>query len=135
MKRRTITGTAAAVILALTALGCGGDSSPTGPGNGGNPPGPGPVGATLTISANGVAPDTVTISVGQSITLTNNNTRSHEISSDPHPVHNECPSLNFGGLGPGQSRTSSAFTTARTCTYHDHNDPDNALWRGTVVVR
>jgi plastocyanin len=132
MAWRTITGTAAA-LLAAASLACGGDS-PTSPGDGGDDS-PGPVGATLTITPNGMNPGTVTIAAGQSITLTNNDTRGHEISSDPHPVHSDCQSMNIGQLSAGQSRTSSAFTAARTCTYHDHDDPDNPLWKGTVVVQ
>jgi hypothetical protein len=117
-----------AALLAAAAA-CGDNGSPTGPG------GPGPVGATIIITPRGVSPTTVTISVGQSIAMTNNDTRPHTISSDPHPAHTNCPTMNLGLLAPGQSRTSNAFTTAQTCTYHDHDDPTNGAWQGTVRVQ
>lgn len=122
------------------AVACGGGGSPTGPsgggGGGGGGGGQGPVGATITIGANGaVSPNRVEITVGQSVTFTNNHNINHDMSSDPHPAHNDCPQINAGGIPAGASRTTSAFTTARTCTYHDHNDDTNANLRGTIVIR
>lgn len=133
MTKRTILGGLAALICG-SAIACGGGSTPTspGPGDGGNPGG---VGATVTITPSGVNPASVSINAGQSVMLVNNDSRSHEISSNPHPAHTDCPQLNFGTLGPGQSRTSNAFPTARSCGYHDHNDPNNALWQGTLTIR
>jgi hypothetical protein len=93
------------------------------------------VGITLTIVANGITPNNATINAGQSIMLVNNDSRAHEISSNPHPVHTDCPALNFGSLSPGQSRTSNALTAAGTCGFHDHLDPNNAAWQGQVTVR
>jgi plastocyanin len=125
----------AATVLASVMVACGGGgSTPTEPGGGGSNQG-GTVGATLTIGTGGISPSSVTISVGQTIMLVNNDSKAHEISSDPHPVHTDCPPLNFGTLSPGQSRTSNPFTTARTCGFHDHLDPENNAWRGQVTVR
>jgi plastocyanin len=125
----------AAILIAIgMAAACGGSSSsPTGPGGGGA--GPGPVGATITIAPGGVTPKAVTVTAGQSVTFLNNNTRSHDIASDPHLIHNDCPPLNLGRLNPGQSRTSGAFTATRTCGFHDHDDPENDAWKGQVVVQ
>lgn len=130
MHTRTVMGGVAAIVC-VGALACGGNGSPTGPG----PSGPGPVGATITITSNGMAPGSASINAGQSITLVNNDTRAHQISSNPHPSHTDCAQLNLGTLNPGQSRTSDAFPSARTCGYHDHNDPNNGLWMGTLTVR
>lgn len=136
MTTRGIIGGVSAGLLAsvMVACGGGGSSTPTGPGGGGSS-GPGPVGATVTITASGVSPGSVSINVGQSVMLVNNDSKTHEISSNPHPVHTDCPALNFGSLAAGQSRTSDALTTARTCGYHDHLDPTNAAWQGQVTVR
>lgn len=138
MNKRGLAGVLAALGLAAIMAACGGGSSPTAPGGGGGSgsgSGPGPVGATITITASGLNPSSVTISVGQSVMLVNNDSKSHEINSDPHPVHTDCPALNFGSLSAGQSRTSNALTTARVCGFHDHLDPTNSLWQGQVTVR
>jgi plastocyanin len=136
MTTRAIVGTLTAGLLAAVMAGCGGSSSPTAPDNGSNPgSGTGGVGATLTIAGAGISPTSVTINAGQTVMLVNNDTKAHEISSNPHPSHTDCPALNFGLLNPGQSKTSSALTTARTCGYHDHLDPSNAAWQGQVTVR
>lgn len=137
MKKRTLGGVFAAGALAIGMAACGGSSSPTAPsgGSGGSSSSPGPVGATITITASGMSPASVSIGVGQSVTLVNNDSRTHEISSDPHPVHTDCPALNLGSLNAGQSRTSNTLTTARTCGFHDHLDPSNSLWQGQVTVR
>ncbi len=120
-------------ILAIGS-GCGG-SSPTSPSTGGG--GTAVSGATITIGSDGsVSPVQVTISVGQSVTFVNNDSRSHSMNSDPHPLHTDCPPLNaVSVIAPGQTRASDALTSARTCRYHDHNDPENAKLMGSVVIR
>jgi plastocyanin len=120
--------------LAVLA-GCGGGSTPTTPGGTGGGT-PGASGATITIANNQVTPASVTISVGQSVTFVNNNGRGHNVSSDPHPNHNDCPAINaVGNLTNGQSRLTNALTVARTCGFHNHDDPDNAAFKGTIVVQ
>ena len=67
-------------------------------------------------------PSTVTVSVGQSVTFVNNDSVSHNMASDPHPIHTACPEINvIGVLLPGQSRATSPFTSVKDCGYHDHN--------------
>jgi plastocyanin len=127
-------------VIALAALGIlaacgGGSSSPTGPS--GSSGSPGPSGATITIGANGaVSPAQVTISVGQSVTFVNNDSRSHDMESDPHPAHTDCPSMNAVGLlAAGQTKLTNAFTAARSCGFHDHNNPDSAGLQGRIVIQ
>ena len=93
-----------------------------------NPPvtgNPGPSGATITIGANGaVSPSQVQIATGQSVTWINNDSRSHDMSSDPHPAHTDCPQMNaVSNISPGQTKLTNAFPSARTCGFHDHNSP------------
>lgn len=132
----TSLGAVALGLWTLTALpGCGGSSTPTSPSTGS---GGGTVtsGATITIGADGaVSPAQVTISVGQGVTFVNSDSRSHDMNSDPHPAHTDCPTINVGQLAPGQTRVTGALTTARTCGYHDHANPQNASLKGTVVSR
>ena len=55
--------------------------------------------------------------------------------SDPHPTHQFCPPVNdVGMLSNGQNGETATFDRAGTCTYHDHLDPDNASFRGSIVV-
>ena len=117
--------------FAMTAAGCGSDS-PSSPSGGGND---GTIAATLTITASGISPKTVSVPVGSRVTIVNNGPGSHDMNSDPHPEHTQCPALNVGSLTAGQSRTSQNLTTARTCGMHDHDDPDNSLWKATITVQ
>jgi hypothetical protein len=122
-------------LASLTAAGCGSDS-PSSPSSGGSGGGSdGPIAATLTITASGIAPKTVNVPVGSRVTIVNNDSRSHDMNSDPHPAHTNCPALNVGLLSAGQSRTSQNLTTARNCGMHDHNDPDNSVWWTTITVQ
>jgi plastocyanin len=115
-------------------MACG-EGSPTGPGPGGGSPGP--VGATITIGANNaISPATVTINSGESVTFVNNSSRQRQMSSDPHPAHTDCPAIGaVGTLSTGQSGTTNALTTSRTCGFHDHLDDGNASVRGSIIIR
>jgi plastocyanin len=125
--------------LALLAA-CGG--SPNSPSGGGTTVivrdgGTGASGATVTITAAGVSPATVTVAVGQAVTFINNDTRPHEIGSNPHPNHGSCPSIEAGVslLAVGQTKLTRAFANAGTCGYHDHLDDSNPRFQGTIVVQ
>ena len=112
--------------------GGGGGTPPAGPSGGG----PGPSGAPITIGRNGVSPSSVTISVGQSVTFVNNSGTVHEMDSDPHPAHTDCPVINrVGTIGNGETKLTDAFTTARTCGFHDHTQPDTSNMKGTITIR
>ena len=116
--------------VAVATIACGSDS-PSAP-SGGND---GTVAATLTITSTGITPKTVSVPIGSRVTLVNNDTKSHNMNSNPHPEHTDCPALNVGTLSPGQSRTSQNLTTARACGMHDHDDSTNSLWFTTITVQ
>jgi hypothetical protein len=40
-----------------------------------------------------------------------------------------------GSLNPGQTRLTNAFTTARTCGFHDHNNPNSTALQGRIVIQ
>ena len=122
-------------LVFLTAVACGGGgSSPTAP-TGGGGGGGGPVGATITISASGVSPNSVTVSPGSRVMFVNNDNRPHQPASDPHPIHGSCPSIDeIGFIGASQSRTSGNLT-AGTCGYHDHINEEDARLTGTIRVQ
>lgn len=130
-----------ALAVAIPACG-GGGGTPSGPsgGTGGGTGGGGTGGATssatITIGSNGaVSPSTVTITQGGRVTFVNNDARSHEMSSDPHPGHEDCPPLEqVGFLSSGQSRTSGNFNVVRVCGFHDHNIPTANGLQGRIQV-
>jgi plastocyanin len=134
---RTLTGSilAAGVLAVLTA--CGGSDSPTSPSPGGGGGGAATSGATITIGSNGaVSPAQVTISTGQTVTFVNNDSRAHDMASNPHPAHTDCPAIGaVGNIAPGQTKVTNAFTTARTCGFHDHNNPESASLQGNIVIQ
>jgi len=118
--------------LAVTACG-GGGSTPTTPS-----PSPSPSAgstATVTITSAGVSPRSVTIASGARVTFVNNDSRAHDMSSDPHPGHTDCPAINQAGfLSAGVTRSTGNLTAVRTCGFHDHDQPDNRNLQGTIVV-
>jgi plastocyanin len=120
-----------AVAMATAVAACGG-SNPGQPSGGGG----GTSTTTITITSSGVNPKSITVSRGTQVTFTNNDNRVHDMQSNPHPEHTDCPELAaVGFLATGQSRLSSNLNTARTCGYHDHNDADNNNWKGTIVIQ
>jgi hypothetical protein len=137
MKVRAISLIAGALALGMTAWSCGGDSStpPTSPTPPNTNPNPAPMTATITISNSGVSPQSVEIAVGGTVTFTNSASDAHDMDSNPHPVHTDCPALNVGTLRPGESRASQALSTARSCGFHDHNNPGTGSLMGTITIR
>jgi len=125
MRSRTI----AAVLLAFCAA-CGGDSPSPNPNNPTNP-------YRITISTGGtVDPKQLMVPPGTRVLFVNNQSRPHNMTSDPHPDHLDCPELNqVGLLNAGQSRESGNLVIVRTCGFHDHDDPDNVNLRGSIVIR
>jgi plastocyanin len=122
-------------VAAIVVLGaCGG--SPSGPSSGSSGS-PGPSGAAITIGSNDTMSTTdVTISVGQSVTFVNNGSRGHQIASDPHPSHTDCPGINaLATIAVGQTKLTNAFSSAGSCGFHDHNEPDNRGLQGRITIR
>jgi plastocyanin len=114
--------------------GGGGGSSPTTP----TPnPTPSPGGTTITIGADGrVTPASLTVPPGTRVTFVNSHNRQHDIASDPHPEHTDCNEINqVGNLQPGQSRPTGNLNTARTCGFHDHNEPSNSALMGSIRIQ
>lgn len=118
------------LAVVLLAAGCGDSPATPSPGPGGNQ-------QTITISATGiVAPKELTVAPGARVLFVNNHSRRHDLTSDPHPDHLDCPELNqVGLLNPGQSRETGNLVAVRRCGFHDHDDPGNANLRGAVIVR
>ncbi len=114
----------------LAAASCGGSgNSSTSPST--------PPAATITITNNAVSPRAVSVPRGSQVAFINNDSRSHNMTSDPHPEHTDCPEINqVGALGAGQTRQTGNMTTNRTvCGFHDHDQPDVAGLKGTITIQ
>ena len=107
-------------------------------GGGGNPgPSPNDNPNQMTISAAGVlGPSELVVSPGSRVLFINNHSQRHNVTSDPHPEHSDCPEINqVGLLSSGQRRETGNLVAVRTCGIHDHDDPDNRNLRARIVVR
>jgi len=136
MTRHRLMAASSILLLVFVVSACGGDDDPgTGPSGGGGGGGTGTVAATITITATGVSPQNVTVAPGSRVTFVNNNTRVHDMSSDPHPAHTDCPEITVGFLQPGQSATTQNLNRVRTCGFHDHNQDTNTSLQGTIRIQ
>jgi plastocyanin len=123
--------------IAMAGIACGGGDD-GGPTTNPTPPNTQPPVATttITITANGVSPQRITVPVGSRVTFINNDSRPHEMNSDPHPNHGDCPPIDdVGFLAAGQTKLTGNLTVARTCGFHDHNQPTVASLTGQIIVQ
>jgi len=128
----SLVGGAAAALALAAAFSCGGSSS-TGP-SGTCTPSTNP--NTLVVMNNAVCPSAITVARGGQVTIINQDSTSHDMTSDPHPEHTDCPELNaIGFLNPGQTRSSNNLNTARRCGMHDHINPNSTALRATITIQ
>jgi len=114
----------------IALAGCG-SATPSAP----SPPG---ASATITITSAGVSPTQTNVAQGARVLFVNSDARAHNMTSDPHPEHTDCPEINnVGLLQPGQSRETGNLNTIRTCGFHDHDDPPPGgnKWTGKITIR
>ena len=129
------------VALAIAACGSGSSSSssPSGPSPTSPTTPPADAVATTTITiANGTAsPKNIKVARGSQVTFINNDSQPHNMTSDPHPEHTDCPEINsVGVLSVGQTRqTSNMVTTRAVCGFHDHDAPNVAGLQGSITIQ
>jgi plastocyanin len=124
-------GIRSAILLSGVLVGsCGGSTPPSGP----DPP---PSGPQIAISSSGVvSPKELTVSPGARVLFTNNDSRPHNMTSDPHPDHTDCTEINqVGTLSWAQTRETGNLVAVRTCGFHDHDDDRNTNLQGRIVIR
>lgn len=131
MRRSLLSSLVVVGLCTLSACSGGSSSTPTTPST--STP---TVTNTITISAQGASPRNIQIAQGSRVLIINNDTRSHNMTSDPHPEHTQCPELNqIGLLAPGQQRESGNMNTVRTCGFHDHDNPSVTNLTGSITIR
>ncbi len=121
-------------LIALAGGSCGGGSStPAAP----TPPtAPPTITNTITITSAGASPRDIQIAVGTRVLFINDDSRTHNMSSDPHPEHTDCPELNqVGLLAPGQRRETGNLNSPRTCRFHDHDLPSDSRLLGRIIIQ
>ncbi len=119
-----------AAMLAIVSCACGGGSSP--------PPSPSPPTNpyVFTIASGAVTPREITVPPGSRVLFVNQDGRRHDMTSDDHPDHMDCPAINqVGVLTAGQSRETGNLNAVRTCGFHDHEDADNNNLKGRIIIR
>jgi plastocyanin len=122
------------LILLLLLASCGGSSTPTTPSNPSNP-------YTFTLTSSGVLPKQLVVPPGTRVLFVNQDARRHDVASNPHPEHTDCTEINsVGVLTTGQSHETDNLITAKTCGFHDHDNPPPTTaagnqWTGSIVVR
>ena len=124
-RSRVAAGITLAFGIAMVAA-CGGSSSSS-PSTNAN---------TLVIQNNTISPSALTGTRGTQITILNSDSLVHEMTSDPHPEHTDCPELNqIGFLNPAQSKQSGNLNTVRRCGLHDHRAPNTASLKATITIQ
>jgi plastocyanin len=133
---KTTAFAAAAFAAVCLAAGCGGSSTGPSSGGGGNTGGGGTTNTTtITLTSSGASPRDITVSVGSRVTFINNDSQPHDMDSNPHPDHTDCPPLNVGFIAAGAQGVTQNLNTARTCGYHDHNQPSNTNFQGVIRIQ
>ncbi len=99
----------------------------------------GPITHIVEITANGFNPDSITISLGDTVSFVNQDVDGHWPASDVHPTHGNYPEAGgcigsafdaCGGLAGGESYLFT-FDEVGIWTYHDHVNPGLT---GKVIV-
>ncbi len=89
----------------------------------------------VTFTDSGVNPAQVTVKSGQTVTWTNNSSKTVQVASNPHPTHTANRELSNGqsvlDLASGKS-ASVTLTKTGTWGFHDHLNPSTV---GTVIVQ
>ena len=140
---RQICAAATLAAVAAFAISACGSSSGSSSSSGPSPTSPSstPAGAvtttTITITNSTASPKNIIVARGSQVTFINNDNQTHNMTSDPHPEHTDCPEINqVGFLSRGQSRQTGNMVTNRTvCGFHDHDLPDVAGLQGSITIQ
>jgi len=126
---KKLTWTIPALVMLVAAACSSGGSTP-------DPAAPATSVTTITVSSTGANPHNIVVARGTQVTFVNADGSVHEMYSDPHPEHTDCPEFDsVGRLTPGQSRQTTNLVAIGTCRFHDHINPDNASLKGSVTIQ
>ena len=89
--------------------------------------------ASVSLTANGFVPQTITIKPGGSITFTNTDSSPHQVAADPYPKNNSIPGFDSTKLL--QANDAYSFIFDKAGTYHLHDQLHPFDYHLTVLVR
>lgn len=131
LSRRAPGALALVAVLAACGGSGGGPAAPGAPA----PPSTPPAAFTVTITAAGASPKELRVPMGSRVTFVNQDSRTHQMMSAPHPLHTDCPPINeVGTIGAGETRNTGAFTVQRACGFHDNMRDGDTTLRGQILV-
>jgi len=87
---------------------------------------------TITYTDAGFSPDTLDITIGETVTFVNESNRDMWVASAIHPTHQILPEFDQDEGTPRGSTYSFTFTKAGAWKFHDHLNPGA---RGTITVK
>ena len=91
--------------------------------------------SVFTIVDSTVTPTALVITVGERVVFVNADQVDHDMASDQHPTHLDCPAINQAGyLRPSESRETGNFVRVETCEFHDHLNAGSASLTGRIIV-
>ena len=126
---------APATVVVLVLAACGGSGG--GPGDP-NPPTATPAPApafTVTITAAGASPRELRVPLGARVTFVNQDSRTHQMMSAPHPLHTDCPEINaVGTIDSGQTKATEILNVQKSCGFHDNMRDGDTTLRGQILV-
>jgi hypothetical protein len=95
--------------------------------------------ATFIITPGGIFPKKMVIDEGTRVKFINRGNVGRQMSSDEHPLHQDCPPINdVGFLQPGQENLTGNMVLdigRHTCGIHDHDDDQNDSVKARIIVR
>lgn len=90
---------------------------------------------SITYNPGTIAPNELSIKLGDSIEFRNSDLKDHWPASAPHPSHSAYPKFDpKAALKPGDIWTFK-FEKAGTWKFHDHLNAANPKFQGTVIVQ
>ena len=143
MKMRLLMA-AVCTAAALSSMACGSSSSsPSSASSGPAPTTPATTPSTavrtntITIGNSVATPKDIIVTRGTQVTFINNDNQQHNMTSNPHPEHTDCPEINSVGLmnGGQTKQTSNMVTNRAICGFHDHDLPNVAGLQGSISIQ
>lgn len=85
--------------------------------------------AQVTITDKGFIPATILVKKGTQVTFLSQDNKSHQIASDPHPLHTGLP-----GFIQEKASSSFSYTFNKTGTFTYHDEINPLKFHGTIIV-
>ena len=123
-------GVAFATVVG-NSCGTAAPTSPTTPATAG----PHTLPQTIMIMEGHAVPGEVMIAVGERVSFMNHDRTTYTVAGGAEPSRSDCREINVVGvLAPGDTRTTEAFMSAKTCEFHVARE-QSPLLTGRIIIR